>query len=161
MCVCPPTDEGGDPELRRDARGAVHYVASWFAWEQSARGHSLGRRAEIDSRGRRSSLGCYRCWPGDRKLLIGVDPSRITGSRKLLRARSPVLRHDERCWIGCDKGRHHSQGAAREHCERMRFRARLKSMETCLELFRPGFPARPRLGCRFHAAVHTFHQLGQ
>ena len=42
---------------------AVHYVAPRFAGKQSARGYSLGRRAETDPRSRRRSLACYLCWP--------------------------------------------------------------------------------------------------
>jgi serine/threonine protein kinase len=53
------------PQLRRDARRAVHYVAARFAWKQLARGHSLDRGNETDSRSRRRSLACCLCWPVD------------------------------------------------------------------------------------------------
>jgi hypothetical protein len=55
--MLPPADEGGDldPELRRDARGAVHYVASRFAWEQSARGHSFTTQQELKTENEKAS----------------------------------------------------------------------------------------------------------
>jgi hypothetical protein len=95
VCMLPSTDKGGDldPELRHDARRAVHYVASRFAWEQSARGHSLGRRAETDSPGQKSGWGKSRrksAYPAARPPLSLRRCSLMRSSAKAARLRQHV-----------------------------------------------------------------------